>query len=67
MIGPIQNLSSPPAADATVNKPAQNPKPPAPPAVPQDTVTISEGAKQAQLHSKTASVRRDVDHDGDSR
>jgi hypothetical protein len=47
-------------------QPPKNQQTTAQPAIPQDTVTISQSAKQAQAVNTKAAAGGDVDHDGDS-
>ena len=68
MIQPVNSASSQYQVDQTAKQHTQSPKPPQSQAVPEDRVSISESAKQAQAdNSKKAASAGDRDHDGDSR
>jgi hypothetical protein len=58
----IQSAYSQAQLGQTANPPAQSQKSAAPGQLPQDTVTLSSTAKQAQPSANVG----DVDHDGDS-
>ncbi len=67
MIGSIQSLYAQIQTDLAAGNPAQKVRQPEPNTIAQDTVTISNSARQAQAGSnQPASSAGDVDHDGDS-
>lgn len=67
MSNSIQSLQATNAQTQTEQAVQPPPKPAtSPAAIPQDTVTISAAAKQAQASNAKPAASGDVDHDGDS-